>query len=218
MTALPRIAERYDALLEVNRIAITNDAPENIFEGMCTALKKVFPYDRAGLMLYQPEADALKIIALHGTSPVSFFRIGTLLKTKESPHGLAFMNQRIVLRKNIETEREFAVEEYTLSEGLHSYCAVPLVARGNSIGVASFVGFRKNLFSEPQAKFLQEMCDQIVLAVKTFMPYCDKHARSRMVCPKCIASAGGRMTTEKYREQLSAWGKQGGRGKKKLQG
>jgi len=217
MTALPRIDERYDTLLEVNRVAITQDAPESIFQGMCTALKKVFPYDRAGLMLYQPEEDALKIVALHGTVPGSFFRIGTLLKTKESPHGLAFMNQRIVLRGNIETERQFAVEEFTLSEGLRSYCAVPLVARGTSVGVVTVLSFRKDQFCESQAKFLREACDQIVLAVKTFLPYCDKHLRSRMVCPKCIASAGGRITTEKYREQLSAWGKQGGRGKKKPQ-
>ena len=52
MTALPRITERYNTLLEVNRVAITEDAPENVFEGMCAALKRVLPYDRAGLMLY----------------------------------------------------------------------------------------------------------------------------------------------------------------------
>jgi len=218
MTTLPKIAARYDTLLEVNRVAITQDAPENIFEGMCGALKRVFPYDRAGLMLYQPEVDALKIVALHGGVPGSFFQIGRLLGTRQSPHGQAFLSQRIVLRRNIETERQFAVEEQTLADGLRSYCAVPLVARGNSIGVVSVVSFRKNQFSEPQAKFLREACDQIVLAVKTFLPYCDKHLRSRMVCPKCIASAGGRITTAKYREQLSAWGKQGGRGRRKPPG
>ena len=217
MTALPRITERYNTLLEVNKVAITEDAPENVFEGMCAALKRVLPYDRAGLMLYQPEEDALKIIALHGGVPGSYFQVGRLLGTSQSPHGQAFLNQRIVLRRNIETEREFAVEQQTLADGLRSYCAVPLVARGCSIGVVSVVSFRKNQFSEPHAKFLQEVCDQIVLAVKTFLPYCDKHLRSRMVCPKCIASAGGRMTTEKYREQLSVWGKQGGRGRKKPQ-
>lgn len=215
MTTTPRIAERYDTLLEVNRVAITQAAPESIFQGMCLALKSVFPYDRAGLMLYQPEEDALKIVALHGNVPGSFFRIGTLLKTKESPHGLAFMNQRIVLRRNIETERQFALEELTLSEGLRSYCAVPLVARGDSIGVITILSYRKEQFSDQHARFLQEVSNQIVLAVKTFLPQCEKHSRSKLVCPKCIASAGGRITTARYKEQLSAWGRQGGRGRKK---
>src|SRR5438445_11618676 len=158
MTALPRIDERYDTLLEVNRVAITQDAPESIFQGMCTALKKVFPYDRAGLMLYQPEEDALKIVALHGTVPGSFFRIGTLLKTKESPHGLAFMNQRIVLRGNIETERQFAVEEFTLSEGLRSYCAVPLVRGGPVEEVLLFLGSEKDSSARRKANFCGKPC------------------------------------------------------------
>jgi transcriptional regulator with GAF, ATPase, and Fis domain len=121
----------------------------------------------------------------------------------------------VVLRRNIETERQFPVEEHTLSEGLRSYCAIPLIARGNSIGVVTVLSFRKGQFSDKHAGFLREVCDQITLAAKTFVPQCEKHSQSRLVCPKCIASAGGRMTTIKYKEQLSAWGKQGGRGKKK---
>jgi transcriptional regulator with GAF, ATPase, and Fis domain len=215
MTRVPRIAQRYDTLVEVNRIALTQATPENVFHGMCTALKTVFPYDRAGLMLYQPEEDALKIVALHGGAPESFFQIGRLLGTTQTPHGQAFLQQRIVLRRNLETERQFALEELTLSEGLRSYCAVPLVARGDSIGVVTILSFRKEQFSEQHASFLREVSNQIVLAVKTFLPECEKHSRSKLVCPKCIASAGGRMTTARYKEQLSAWGRQGGRGKKK---
>src|SRR2546427_7944779 len=44
--------------------------------------------------------------------------------------------------------------------------------------------------------------------------YCPKHS-VRMICPKCIASSGGRRTTTKYRDRLSSWGKMGGRGRKK---
>ena len=45
-------------------------------------------------------------------------------------------------------------------------------------------------------------------------PYCPKHS-VKMICPKCIASSGGRRTTTKYRDRLSSWGKMGGRGRKK---
>jgi len=60
-------AQRYRTLLEVNRAAITQPAPENVFHGMCEAVKRVMPYDRAGLSLYQPEEDALKIVASEGS-------------------------------------------------------------------------------------------------------------------------------------------------------
>src|SRR3989454_1055491 len=55
---------------------------------------------------------------------------------------------------------------------------------------------------------------EILGLLATEAPYCPKHS-VRMICPKCIASSGGRRTTTKYRDRLSSWGKMGGRGKRK---
>ena len=55
---------------------------------------------------------------------------------------------------------------------------------------------------------------EILGLLATEAPYCTKHS-VRMICPKCIASSGGRRTTTKYRDRLSSWGKMGGRGRKK---
>ena len=44
-------------------------------------------------------------------------------------------------------------------------------------------------------------------------PRCPKHS-SKMICPKCIGSSGGRKTATKYKNRLSTWGKMGGPGKK----
>ena len=41
--------------------------------------------------------------------------------------------------------------------------------------------------------------------------YCAVHPLTRMICPRCIASKGGRKTTTAYANSLSTWGKQGGR-------
>ena len=41
--------------------------------------------------------------------------------------------------------------------------------------------------------------------------YCAVHPLTRMICPRCIASKGGRKTTTAYANSLSKWGKQGGR-------
>ncbi len=55
---------------------------------------------------------------------------------------------------------------------------------------------------------------EILGLLATEAPYCPKHS-VKMICPKCIASNGGRRTTTKYRDRLSSWGKMGGRGKRK---
>lgn len=44
--------------------------------------------------------------------------------------------------------------------------------------------------------------------------YCSVHPLTRMICPRCEGSKGGRKTTAAYANSLSKWGKQGGRPKK----
>lgn len=214
MRGLSTTAQRYKSILKANHAAITRSSPGDVFQGMCAALRKVVRYDRAGLMIYEPEEDVLKVVGLSGSLAGSFFRIGAKLDRKQTPHGLALEHQTPLIRRDIEAEGQFPIEQYSLSEGLHSYCAVPLVARGNSIGVVTVLSYGQKQYSDRHAQFLQELSNQIVLAVTSFIPSCLTHPRSKLICPRCIASAGGRQTTLKYKEQLSNWGKKGGRGRR----
>ena len=218
MTVRLREAERYATILEVNRAAITQHGLNEIFRGMCTAVKRVIPYDRAGLSLYAPEKGALELAARDGCFPDSFYTIGVMLDCKDSHHGWVFEHQKPIVRRNLERELEFQVEQHSLMEGIRSYCAVPLIVRGVSIGVIIILSSQKNRYSEWHAGFLQEVSDQVVLAIKSLMPLCPKHLRTRLICPRCIASAGGQATAARHKEQLSDWGKQGGRGRKKPAG
>jgi len=70
------LAARYRTLLEVNKAAIAQPTPDKVFESMCAALKQLILFDRAGLTLYEPEQDALKLIARQGKFANSYFRPG----------------------------------------------------------------------------------------------------------------------------------------------
>jgi transcriptional regulator with GAF, ATPase, and Fis domain len=208
------LAARYRALLEVNKAAITQPTADKVFESMCDTLKQLILFDRAGLTLYDPEQDALKLIARQGKFANSYFRLGVLLGREECHDGWAIEHGAQIIRRDMETERQFPVEERSLAEGLHSYCAVPLIVRGESIGVVTLLSRRKNQFSERHAEFLQQAANQIVLAIKSFNPRCIQHSQTKLICPRCIASSGGQKTTTKYKDHLSNWGRKGGRGKK----
>ena len=75
--------ERYRTISELNRVAVTQPGINEIFRGMCRALKKVVPYDRVGLSLYAPENGALKMAAINGCSPDSFYNVGLMLDPKK---------------------------------------------------------------------------------------------------------------------------------------
>jgi len=52
-------------------------------------------------------------------------------------------------------------------------------------------------------------------SINSVTPKCPVHPKAKLVCPKCIASDGGRETARRYgSDQLREWGRQGGRPKK----
>jgi GAF domain-containing protein len=215
MNSMLSVSKRYRAMKQVNQAAMTQTSCAEIFSDFCAVAGKVIKFDRAGLMMYEPERAVLRVAALCGSSPHSFFRLGAELNPEETPHGLALHEQQFVLRQDIRTEAEFEIEQVTLSEGLHSYCAVPLVVRGNSLGVVTMLTYRRSSYGEEHATFLQELSNQIALALASLLPSCTKHPGSKLRCPRCIASAGGLRTAARYKDQLSIWGRQGGRGNKR---
>lgn len=196
----------------------THHGLSEIFQVVCEAVNKIMPYKRMGLSLYSPEHKALKLTAAEGQGPHSVYQPGLLLDLNESHHGWVFQHQKRIVRRDLQTQSEFRLEQPNLEEGIRSYCAVPLITHGDSVGVMIVLSSLRNRFSTAHADFLQEISDQFVLAVKTLMPACPKHAYTKLICPRCIASGGGQATAAKYKEQLSDWGKQGGRGRKKQPG
>jgi formate hydrogenlyase transcriptional activator len=218
MTTPLRVAARYSTILEINRAAITQPSLKKVFQGTCEAVKKVIPYDRMGLSLFAPEDGTLRVTAATGQGFESFYQVGLVLDCKLSHHGWVFRHQKPIVRRDLQRELEFQTEQPNVEEGIRSYCAVPLIARGESVGVIIVLSSERNSYAGAHAEFLQEVSDQFVLAVKSLNPTCPDHSRTRLVCPRCIASGGGLATAAKHKERLSDWGRQGGRGRKKPAG
>lgn len=204
---------RYNALVRVNESALRKSATSEIFDAFCVALRKLLKYDRAALVLYDPDRDSLTVEALynkHKTS--STLQVGDALPRGSSAEWQVFEHKAYTIQNEL---TNVSSESDALLQGYKSLCAVPLVARGQSIGVVSLLGRRKSQFSLRHARVLQEMSDQIVLAIIAASPRCSIHSHTKLVCPRCIGAAGGKKTVLKHRERLSYWGKEGGRGRKK---
>jgi formate hydrogenlyase transcriptional activator len=210
---LPTNTDLCRAVIAVNRVAILENAPEKVFYKMCEALKRVMRYDRAGLTVYDPKHDTLKIAALYGSYENSFFRVGDFLGRGNSQNGWTFEHQSRTLRRDLAKEHQFGLEKYTVEEGFRSLCSVPLVVHGKSVGVVTILSRQRNQYSDRHGQSLQDVANQIAFPVAMLSPHCLRHPQSKLMCPSCVGSGGGRTTTAKYKEQLSAWGQKGGRGK-----
>lgn len=208
------IAQRFQALLKVNEVALTTSTPLELFQGLCAMLNEIVPYDRAGLSLYDPDRDGLRIVGIHGPHDDSIFTVGHMLSRQNTQSGWVFEHKAMLFRRDLEKELRFLSDKRILDEGYRSICSVPLVVRGTSMGVLSVIGARRNQLTNSHAEIVEQASTVVALAISSMLPRCSDHTKTKLVCPRCIGAAGGKTTASKHREDLSDWGKKGGRGRK----
>jgi transcriptional regulator with GAF, ATPase, and Fis domain len=164
--ALKASEERMRMLLDINNAIITKLTRDELFSAICDAMARVIPFDRVALSLYEPESNALRLVTFAGPYQRSDYSpIGRVLDLTDSPVGQAFLHQKAVLRRDLESERQSSSEERAYGHGFRSLCALPLVIRGRSIGAIT-VGNRTRLqYTEADAAFLMQVANQIAIAI-----------------------------------------------------
>ena len=172
-----KAAEQTRALLEINNAIIGKLTQHELFRTICQALRRIMPYDRAALALYEAREKRLRFVALEGDFSSDFCRVGQTLGIEDSHFGWAFRSQRPLLRRDTETQREFPAEQRPYEEGIRSFCAVPLIVRGESIGVINVLSYNENQYTAADAEFLQEVANQVALAVKSYQDIAASRAR-----------------------------------------
>jgi len=185
MTTPLKTAARYSTIREINRAVVTEPSLGEIFQSTCGAVKKVIPYDRMAFSLYSPEHGALKLTAAYGQGVDSFYQAGLILD-EASHHGWVFHHQKPIVRQDLPREFEFSIEQPNVKEGIRSYCAVPLITRGKSVGVFIVLSAQRNSYSDAHAGFFQEVSDQFVSAIVALMPICPHHPSTKWFVPGAL--------------------------------
>ena len=163
--------ERYRTLLEINNAIISNLTQESLLHAICEALQHVLPVYRAAISLYDRDSDTLRILALSTQWNSDYFRVGLEVNRNDTHSGWVLDHQRPLLRRDVETEWQYPIERRLIDEGIKSYCAVPLILRGKSIGTLNIGSDTKGQYSEEDAEFLHEVANQVALAIGNMKSY-----------------------------------------------
>jgi len=166
-----RVSERYRTLLEINNAIITNLNQEALLHAISNALHRVIPFHRAAFTLYDPRRERFRFLAIEGILASSHFRAGQEFSRDESISGWVFDHQRYALRHDLQREHEYPNDRALIAEGLNSYCVVPLIIGGKSIGTLNIASQNTNQYSEADAEFLCELGSQVALAVSNMTSY-----------------------------------------------
>jgi formate hydrogenlyase transcriptional activator len=168
--ALRRSEERARTLLEINNAVIANLVQETLLHSISKAVHRAVPYDAMRLTLREPETGTFRILAAEGIP--QYFHEGQQIEPHGSCVGWVFDHQRPLLRSNLEEEQRFSNDAQLVAEGMLSHCVVPLVIHGGkSTGTLSVTSKRRAQYSEKDAEFLQEVANQVSLALENMRAY-----------------------------------------------
>ena len=169
--ALRKSEELNRSLLEINNAIITNLTQQALLHSISEALHPVIPFDRCAITMYQPEKDSFRFLAVEGERHSDYFRTGLELSRTETCGSWVFDHQRPLVRRDLEKEKQYPNEIRLAAEGIHSMCVVPLALQGKCIGLFSVVCQQRDQYSDEDAFFLQEVANQIALAVQNMQSY-----------------------------------------------
>jgi formate hydrogenlyase transcriptional activator len=99
------------------------------------------------------------------------FRAGVEFDRKNSISSWVCDHQRAVMRGDLEKEQQYPNDRIAVAAGIHSDCIVPLIVGGKSIGTLNIGSGEKNEYSEADLELLQEVANQVALAVANMLSY-----------------------------------------------
>jgi formate hydrogenlyase transcriptional activator len=169
--ALRKSEERSRSLLQINNAIITNLTQRALLHSISEALHRVISFDRCAITLYEPARDTFRFLAVEGDLLSDYFRAGLEDSRNETCASWVFDHQRPLLRRDLEKEQQYHNERRLAAEAIRSMCVVPLVFQEKCIGTLSLVSREKDRYSDEDAMFLQEVANQVVLAIQNMQSY-----------------------------------------------
>jgi formate hydrogenlyase transcriptional activator len=160
-------------LLEINNAIISNLTRESLFHAIAEVLRKVIPFDRAVLPIYDATRDVFRRFALEGRSlPGQSDELNSEINRHGSHSGWVFDHRRPLLKRDLTgAERELPSDEVVLAGGIRSYVIVPLIARGKAFGTLFLASCTPNQYSPADVDLLEEIAKQISLAIENMLAF-----------------------------------------------
>jgi formate hydrogenlyase transcriptional activator len=167
---LARERDRSQLLLEINNMLISNLNLHELLSAISVCLRKVLPHDVAGIALYDPKTDQLRLSAMEFPSNEELFVEDEVIPLKEDPAGIAFTTrQTIVLGNN--SSAQSAIGRRFAAAGVQSCIIVPLISHDRALGILSVASLRDDAFNKSDAELLGQIAKQVALAVENALSF-----------------------------------------------
>ena len=123
-------------------------------------------------MLPDAEGKHLRVHALDYPESKGVFIEGALVPIEGTMPGDAFQTSKSICINRLDPEA-MPIEMYrkAKSEGLNSFCDLPLSSRKRLLGVLAVARHEENTFDDDQVNFLMQVANQVAIAIENAMVY-----------------------------------------------
>ena len=164
--------ERQRVLLDVNNAIVTCLNRDSLLSATAAALAGAIPFDRASLVLYDPNQDTFTTIGV--TGPVSLnsaLPVGTVWPRQGSRAGWVLEHRSPLLTEDFRDPPSFVEHPRLLQDGLRSAITAALATKGKILGTMNVASHLPGQYGEGEASLFAAIAEQVALAIENLLAY-----------------------------------------------
>lgn len=162
-------AEHISALYRIARAIKTSLDIEEVFDVMVGEMRSILPFDRTTINLIREET--VEVFAVAGEIIIQELGRGTKIPRNESSSGFVF-DRRAGLIRNLK-DTPFYEDKILFKKGINSVIQVPLISKGEMIGVFSIESCMQEAYTKQELNLAQAIADQIATSIENLRLYED---------------------------------------------
>jgi formate hydrogenlyase transcriptional activator len=162
---MSRAELNYEILLELTNLLASQRDTESLWQTIAAHIRRVVPWERAGIVLYDRDADGFRFYAVVTSSGAPVLGDDTLIPKKDSAVGWVYEHRQIHVRPDLHAEQVFFEDPYYLQEGLGRMINLPLIVHDTCLGTLNIGSVQTGEPDPEDLKFLQLVATQISFAI-----------------------------------------------------
>ena len=168
---MPCIQESYRALLAVTNVLNSQRDTNSLWPAITEQIRKVLPWERAGITLYDQDADGFRFYAVETSLPNRVLQRDAVIPKAGSAVGWVYDHRAIHIRPDLNRERVFLEDQYFVEEGLGRMINLPLLIGERCIGTLNIGSIERGEPYPAHVEFLQLVATQIAYAIDHVKAY-----------------------------------------------
>ncbi|MDR3763065.1 MAG: sigma 54-interacting transcriptional regulator [Acidobacteriota bacterium] len=160
-------------LLAVTNAVVSRLELKDIFEEVVTRLQKLMSCEFTSIILYDETSGQLRWEAASNPGRLPMLPIGMTIPMGETPLARILRSRQpeTLRREELLAERESTVLTTLANAGVRALCTVPLISRGNTIGLLSVAYTARDEVDETQTQLLVEIAGQVATSIDNARAY-----------------------------------------------